>query len=138
MIGEKIIGVRNETPNKPYFFHNVTNLLFLFVNNFLFLLNTLSNHLLNPGPKVERIITVVIIPNIVTITVSQKVNPNAIPIVGPPTNLNILARNTDRYFAKTDKTKITIQQYTYNTYRLGVKFPPLLYQSVCWTTSLVE
>ena len=90
--GEKTTGVKKETPKRPYFFQNVTNLLFRFVKSFLFLLNILSIQFLNPGPKVEIITTEVIIPIIVRPTVSQNVRPNAIPIAGPPINLNILAK----------------------------------------------
>jgi hypothetical protein len=90
--GEKTTGVRKETPKRPYFFQNETNLLFRLVKSFLFLLKILSIQFLNPGPNVEIISTEVIIPIIVRPTVSQNVSPKAIPIAGPPINLNILAK----------------------------------------------
>lgn len=119
--GEKTTGVRKETPKRPYFFQKETNLLFRLVNNFLFLLNILSIHFLNPGPNVDMIRMVVIIPIIVIPTVSQNVRPNAIPMAGPPINLNILAKKTDKYLAITDKINITRQHYMYNIYKSIVK-----------------
>ena len=116
-IGEKTTGVRNETPNTPYFRQIKTNLLFLLVNTFLFLLNFDIIHRLNPRPKKEIILTVLIMPKTVNIMVSSNVKPTAVPIVGPPTNFNMLIKYTDMYLPNPENIPITRQQCKCNKCR---------------------
>lgn len=119
--GENMMGVKKETPNRPYFLQNVTNLLFLLLNSFRFLLKILSIQFLSPGPKEETTNTEVIIPEIVSKVVSQKLSPKAIPMVGPPINLNMLIKKTVTYFPIIVITIITIQRYMYNRHRSKVE-----------------
>ena len=84
------MGVRKDTPKRPYFFHIPTNRLFFLVNFFLFRLNMAGRLFLNL--LLVKIITLVIIPATVISTVSPQDNPDAGPMVGPAMNLTMLKR----------------------------------------------
>jgi len=99
-IGERMTGVRNETPKIPYLLHTLTFLLFATVNSLRFLPKRGKTLVLKKWKNRVINTTLIIIPKAVAKAVSILVKPRASPSKGPKINFTILETITVRYFRK--------------------------------------
>lgn len=92
-IGVSKIGVKKAIPVTPNVCQTFTIRLFLVLKiEPAFFCCRLAYHLENALPISEKIITLVIMPAIVSIMVSTNDKPEVIPRTGPPKNFTILIR----------------------------------------------